>query len=158
MIGCSLALSTLHTQNNPHCETSVGEADKKFEQPQGTQVGGWVPETLGHRLNFSPLSPKIHSSTFPASCTVLQILFHLLCSHHSSKLFFIDFSLRWNGSRGRVTYFLPAPPAQMNTPEISTFLSEQIVLSVIAVDTLLCLLGLFGLCHLGLAFCWHPKG
>lgn len=36
----------------------VGKADKKIKQPQGTQVGGWVPETLGHRLIFffSPLS------------------------------------------------------------------------------------------------------
>jgi len=33
---------------------------KKIKQPQGTQVGGWVPEPLGHTLIlFSFLTPKI---------------------------------------------------------------------------------------------------
>lgn len=97
----SLAPSALHTQNNPHCEMPVGKADKKFKQPQGTRVGGRVPETLGHRLIFSPSLPKYTPALFQQLSkvtfyskgvfysTILQILFHLLCSQQLSKLFFI---------------------------------------------------------------------
>lgn len=122
LTGHSLPLSALPTQNNPHCEMPVGKADKQFKQPQGTQVGGWVPERLRYRLIFSPL-PKYTPALFQQFSevnfnskavfysTVLQILFHLLCSHQISKLFCIYFSLRWNGSKAGSLISLQTPPA-----------------------------------------------
>lgn len=52
-------LSLPCTHKTIHIEMPVGKADKKFKQPQGTQVGGWVPETLGHRL----IPPPPHQNT-----------------------------------------------------------------------------------------------
>lgn len=87
----------------------VGKADKKIKQPQGTQVGGWVPETLGHRLIlffFPPSLPKYTLALFQQLSkvtfysegvfysTVLQILFHWLRSHPISKAFLYLFHIK----------------------------------------------------------------
>lgn len=102
----------------------VGKADKNIKQPQGTQVGGWVPKTLGHRFIFFPpsllkytpaLFQQLSKVTFYSEgvfySTVLQILFHWLHSHPISKLFFIYFTLRWNGSKGRSSDPPPDDPS-----------------------------------------------
>lgn len=104
----SLAPSALHTQNNPHCEMPVGKADKKFKQPQGTRVGGRVPETLGHRLIFFPplsqntlrhFSSNYQKSLFIArvSSTAQSSRFSSICfvlsSFQSFSLFF--FKVEW---------------------------------------------------------------
>lgn len=89
LTGHSLPLSALPTQNNPHCEMPVGKADKQFKQPQGTQVGGWVPERLGYRLIF-PLSQNTlqhFSSNFQKSILIAKLSSTAQSSRFSSICF-----------------------------------------------------------------------
>lgn len=119
--GCAQPLCLAHKTTQIVKYLLEKQIMKKIKQPRGTQVGGWVPEALGHTLislffsrsqNTPALFQPLSKVPFYKSKCLLQ---HSSSDSFPSALFSSDFKAflslsSWNGSKERSLDFLPGQP------------------------------------------------